>query len=291
MIAVEDDMLVEPLNVDDGGPYGGHLSRAVGLVPGGVRSVVSEAGGMTQLLVRVAWSAVRHPRGYWNDVLEELHFTIKRSWLSITFALSGFLIALSVPSVQFMQVAGVGELYGPLLLTQSTRTFTVWVATLLVAGVIGAAITAELGSRKVREELDAMQVMGIDPIRTLVVPRIVSISIVTTLLAIPAMIITMISFQLAVWYIGDIGSDAFYSYLFLNLSTVEIVAMVLNCFLAGLLIGTVCCYKGLNATGGAIGLGRAVNQAVVVSFLALFVMQLGYNALVLGLFPGLGEFR
>lgn len=290
-MAVEDDMLVEPLAVDDGGPYGGRLSRAVGFVPGRGRSFVSEAGGMTQLLVRVAWSAVRHPRGYWNDVVEELHFTIKRSWLSITLALSGFLIALTVPSVQFMQVAGVGELYGPLIFVLSTRTFTVWVAAVLVAGVIGAAMTAELGSRKVREELDAMQVMGIDPIRTLVVPRIVSISIVTTLLAIPAMIITMISFQLSVWYIGDIGSDAFYSYLFLNLSTVEIVAMVLNCFLAGLLIGTVCCYKGLNATGGAIGLGRAVNQAVVVSFLALFVMQLGYNALVLGLFPGLGAFR
>jgi phospholipid/cholesterol/gamma-HCH transport system permease protein len=67
--------------------------------------------------------------------------------------------------------------------------------------------------------------------------------------------------------------------------------MVFNCFLSGLLIGTVCCYKGLNAAGGAIGLGRAVNQAVVISFVALFVMQLGYNAIVLGLFPGLGEFR
>jgi phospholipid/cholesterol/gamma-HCH transport system permease protein len=290
-MTVQDDMLVEPLPVEDGGPYGGQLSRAVGFVPGRVRTVVSEAGGMTQLLVKVLWSAVRHPRGYWNDVVEELHFTIKRSWLSITVALSGFLIALSVPSMQFVQLAGVGELYGPMLFVHSTRTFTVWVAALLVAGVIGAAMTAELGSRKVREELDAMQVMGIDPIRTLVVPRIVSISIVTTLLAIPAEIITILTCQLAAWYIGGISKEAFYSFLFLNLSTVEIVAMVLNCFLAGLLIGTVCCYKGLNAAGGAIGLGRAVNQAVVISFVALFVMQLGYNAIVLGLFPGLGEFR
>jgi phospholipid/cholesterol/gamma-HCH transport system permease protein len=67
--------------------------------------------------------------------------------------------------------------------------------------------------------------------------------------------------------------------------------MVLNCFLAGLLIGVVCCYKGLTAAGGAMGLGRAVNQAVVIAFVALFVMQLGYNALILGFFPGLGEFR
>lgn len=284
-----DDRIEVP--VEPGGPYSGSLNRLVSYVPRPVRTIVGEAGGMTELLVKVVASAVRHPRGYWDDVVEEIHFTVKRSWLSISIALAGFLIALSIPSMQFVSLAGVGELYGPLLFVQSTRTFTVWVAALLVAGVIGAAMTAELGSRKVREELDAMQVMGIDPIRTLVVPRIVAVSIVTTLLSIPATIVTILTSQLAAWYIGGIDAASFYQFVFSNLSTVEILAMVANCFIAGVLIGTVCCYKGLNAGGGAIGLGRAVNQAVVISFVALFVMQLGYNAVVLGLFPGLGEFR
>jgi phospholipid/cholesterol/gamma-HCH transport system permease protein len=277
--------------IEPGGPYDSSLARAVAYVPGPVRNVVTEAGGMAHLLVTVLWSAIRHPRGYWTDVVEEMQFTIKRSWISITVALFGFLLALSVPSMQFVQLAGVGELYGPLLLTQSTRTFTVWVATLLVAGVIGAAITAELGSRKVREELDAMQVMGIDPIRTLVVPRVVSVALITTLLGIPAEFITILSSQFASHYIGGIEAPEFYSFLWLNMSTIEVVAMVLNCLLAGLLIGAVCCYKGMHAAGGAMGLGKAVNQAVVISFVALFVMQLGYNAIILGVFPGLGAFR
>ncbi|WP_200954406.1 MULTISPECIES: MlaE family ABC transporter permease [unclassified Nocardioides] len=277
--------------IEPDGPYGSKLSQLVADVPGPIRSVTAEAGGMTLLLGKVLWSAIRHPRGYWNDVLDEMHFTIKRSWLSISIALFGFLLALSVPSMQFVNLAGVGELYGPLLLVQSTRTFTVWVATLLVAGVIGAALTAELGSRKVREELDAMEVMGIDPIRTLVLPRMVSITLITTLLAIPAEIITVLSSQFGAWFVGGIPRDDFYSYLWSTLSTVELVALMFNCFLAGLLIGAVCCYKGLAAQGGAMGLGKAVNQAVVVAFLALFIMQLGYNAVILGFFPGLGAFR
>jgi phospholipid/cholesterol/gamma-HCH transport system permease protein len=260
-------------------------------VPASVRGVVTEAGGMSRLLGTVLWSAIRHPKGYWNDVVEEMFFTIQRSWLSITVALSGFLLMLSVPSSQFLQLAGVGELYGPILLVQSTRTFTVWVAALLVAGVIGAAMTAELGSRKVREELDAMSVMGIDPIRTLVVPRVVSVTLVTTLLAIPAELITVLTSQLSAKIIGGLTAADFYQFQWLTLSPIEVLSMIGNCFLAGLLIGTVCCYKGVTAAGGAIGLGKAVNQAVVISFVALFIMQLGYNALILGLFPGLGEFR
>lgn len=278
-----------PVNED--GPYGGALAKGVGFVPRRVRGLLVEAGGMAHLLVTALFSAIRHPRGYWDDVVHEMHFTIRRSWISITVALFGFLLALSVPSMQFVKIAGVAELYGPLLLVQSTRTFTVWVAALLVAGVIGAAMTAELGSRKVREELDAMQVMGIDPVRALVVPRIVSIAIITTLLSVPAAIITILSSQFSASYIGGLSAAEFYSTLWLSLSTVEVVAMVLNCLLAGLLIGAVCCYKGLSAAGGAMGLGKAVNQAVVISFVALFVMQLGYNALILGFFPDLGDFR
>jgi phospholipid/cholesterol/gamma-HCH transport system permease protein len=277
--------------IEAGGPYWGTLPRVVAKVPGPIRHVVAEAGGMAQLLGAVLWSAIRHPRGYWGDVLEEMSYTIRKSWLSISVALSGFLLALGVPSMQFIQLAGVGELYGPLLLVQSIRTFTVWVSTLLVAGVIGAAITAELGSRKVREELDAMRVMGIDPIRALVVPRVVSVSLITMLLSIPACLVTIVSSQFSAWFIGGISATEFYSFLWLTMSTTEILFMIFNCLLAGLLIGAVCCYKGLTAEGGAMGLGRAVNQAVVISFVALFVMQLGYNAVTLGFYPSLGAFR
>ncbi len=282
---------VTVMPIEPGGPYASRLSRGAGYVPARIRGLLLEAGGMTELFAKVIWSAVRHPVGYWSDVIAEMAFVVQRSWLSITVALFGFLLALSIPAQQFVNLAGAGELYGPLLLVQSTRTFTVWVATLLVAGVIGAAMTAELGSRKVREELDAMQVMGIDPVRTLVLPRIVSITFVTTLLAIPAELITIFSSAFGAWYIAGIEpSDSFY-FIFQTMTAVEVLALVLNCALAGVLVGVVCCYKGMSASGGAMGLGKAVNQAVVISFVLLFILQMVYNAIVLGFFPGMGAFR
>jgi phospholipid/cholesterol/gamma-HCH transport system permease protein len=246
---------------------------------------------MATLLVVAVASAVRHPRGYWSDVGADMYRTIRQSSVPIVVALSGFLVALSVPAVQFVSSAGVIELYGPLLVVTSTRTFTVWVSALLVAGVVGASVTAELGARKVREEIDAMQVMGIDPVRELVVPRVVSITLMSALLAIPAEVITILTAQFAAWYVGGLSAAEFYDFVWLNMSTTELLAMVLNCTLSGTLIAVICCYKGLNASGGSIGLGRAVNQAVVQSYLAVFAMQLGFNAVVLGLFPELGAFR
>ena len=273
------------------GPYGSKLSQRVGFVPARLRRVLAEAGGMAKLLATALYSAIRHPRGYWGDVALDMHRTIKRSWLSIGIALFGFLMALSIPAVQFISKAGASELYGPLLVVLSTRTFTVWVTALLVAGVIGSSVTSELGARKVREELDAMQVMGIDPVRALVVPKIVSITLISTLLSIPALLITIWTAQFAAWSVGGLSSAEFYHYVWLNESTTEVLAMVVNCALSGILIAAICCYKGLNASGGSIGLGHAVNQAVVQCYLAVFVMQLGFSAIVLGLFPGLGDFR
>lgn len=277
--------------IEPGGPYSGPLAGSMARLPRGVRSLLGDAGGMAELVAKVLWSAIRHPRGYWGDVVDEMHFTIKRSWFAITLALFGFLIALAAPSMKWVAVAGISELFGPLLFIQSTRTFTVWVATMLVAGVVGASITAELGSRKVREELDAMKVMGIDPIRALVLPRMISVTLVTGLLAIPAEFITILSSYFAGWSITGETVSTFNDYEFLAQAPISMIAVVLDCLITGLVIGAVSCYKGLTAAGGATGLGRAVNQSVVISFIALFVVQLGYTSLLLGFFPNVGSFR
>jgi phospholipid/cholesterol/gamma-HCH transport system permease protein len=260
-------------------------------LPPKVRGPVVEAGGMVDLLVKIVKSAVMHPRGYWIDVADDMYQTLKQASLPIAAAIFGFLIFMSILTVQFFAMAGATQLFGPLLLLQAMRTFTMWIVSMVVAGVIGSALTADIGARKVREEIDAMEVMGVDPIRDLAVPRVVSLTLLTTLISVPSIIVTIVSMQVGANYVaGQSGAD-FHSNLFANVSPVQVLAVVANCFLVGLLIGTICCYKGLNASGGAIGLGRAVNQAVVLSFVGVWVLQLAFNALLLGLFPNLGNFR
>lgn len=260
-------------------------------LPARVREPLAEAGGMMQMLSRIVKSAVKRPTGYWGDVVDHMHQTVTQAWLPIAAALFGFLIFLSILTVQFFAMAGATQLFGPLLFLQSVRTFTMWIVSMVVAGVIGTALTADIGARKVREEIDAMMVMGIDPIRDLAVPRVVSMTLITTLIAVPAMLVTMLSMQVGAGYVAQQPASHFYSNLFANVAPTQIVAVLLNCFLVGLTIGTICVYKGLTAAGGPIGLGRSVNQAVVMSFVMVWVLQLAFNAVQLGLFPNMGAFR
>lgn len=273
------------------GPYENPLSDSLSWMPKKVRQPIIEAGGMTDLLVKIVKSAVLHPRGYWLDVFDDMVQTLKTASLPIAAAIFGFLMFMSILTVQFFAMAGATQLFGPLLLLQAMRTFTMWIVSMVVAGVIGSALTADIGARKVREEIDAMEVMGVDPIRDLAVPRVLSLTFLTTLLSIPSIIVTIVSMQVGANYVAKQSGADFHSNLFANVSPVQVLAVVINCFLVGILIGTICCYKGLTASGGAIGLGRAVNQAVVMSFVAVWVLQLAFNALLLGLFPNLGNFR
>lgn len=273
------------------GPYASHLSRVLGYAPGFVRGFVVEVGGMAELLARIVSSAVTQPTGFWGAVLDDMYRTIRQAWLPMSIAIFGFLFFLSNVAVQFTQMVGASQLFGPLLFTLSARTFTIWVDSFVVAGVIGAALTADVGARKVREELDAMEVMGIDPVRELAVPRVISLTLIMTLLSIPSLVVTLLSMQLGAAYVVHMPAADFYHNVFSNASPIDLIAIVVNSLLVGLLIGTVCCYKGLVAAGGTIGLGRAVNQAVVISFVNVWILQLGYQALYLGLFPNLGDFR
>lgn len=273
------------------GPYDARASRVVAHLPSRVRDSLKVAGGMADLLVKVVRSAVLQPRGYWAAVADDMYLTMKQASAPIAAAIFGFLIFTSILTVQFFAMAGATQLFGPVLFVQSMRTFTVWIVSMVVAGVIGSALTADIGARKVREEIDAMQVMGVDPIRDLAVPRIVSLTLITTMLAVPALLVTMLSMQVGADYVAGQPSAHFQSNLFANISPIDVLAVVVNCFLVGLLVGTVCCYKGLTASGGSIGLGRAVNQAVVTSFVAVWILQLAFNALLLGFFPNLGAFR
>lgn len=279
--------LAEP-PASDGPAYSGVSSRAVGYVPGFLRAFIVEAGGMAGLGAKLIWSAVRYPRGYWTAVLDDMYRTARDAWFPVFVAIFGFLVALSLLVVQFFAIVGGQQLFGPYLLMYSSRSFTVWVSGVVVAGVIGAKLTTDIGTRKVREELDAMEVMGIDPVRDIGVPRVVSLTLITMLLSIPSVLMTVVSMQFGAAFVTGISAADFYHNLFNNVVALDFIAVIVNHLVVGILIGVVCSYKGFSAAGGAIGLGRAVNQAVVISLLGIFVLQLAFQALYLGFFPELG---
>jgi phospholipid/cholesterol/gamma-HCH transport system permease protein len=141
-----------------------------------------------------------------------------------------------------------------------------------------------LGARKVREELDALQVLGVDPVKNLVVPRFLSLMVVTGLFDIYALLFGIYGGIMAELFSGG-SLGPFWSTLFANADTTDLWGSVLKSTVFGAIIAIVCCYKGMTASGGAEGVGRAVNEAVVIAFLGIGAFNYVFTQTLLATHP------
>lgn len=157
------------------------------------------------------------------------------------------------------------------------------VTVLVVAGAGATAICADLGARTIREELDALRVLGVNPIQSLVVPRVLAGTLVAFLLSAVVSMATLAgSFAFAV-FVQDVTPGAYVAGLTLLTGTKDIVVLLLKAGLFGFAASLIGCYKGISVGGGPTGVGNAVNETVVYSFLALFIINLIVTAGQFGL--------
>ncbi|HEY1841952.1 MAG TPA: ABC transporter permease [Mycobacterium sp.] len=147
------------------------------------------------------------------------------------------------------------------------------VTVLVVAGAGATAICADLGARTIREEVDAMEVLGIDPIHRLVVPRVVASTVVAVLLNGLVIAVGLSGGYLFSVYLQNVSSGAYLSTLTVLTGLPEVVIALVKAAIFGLIAGLVGCYRGLIAQGGSKGLGTAVNETVVLCFIALFAVN------------------
>lgn len=253
---------------------------------------VEEIGETVLLLGTVAREAVAPPWGYWADVRDQMVSVLKLCWLPMMVSCTAFgLGAPGIQSLNIFSLFGVPERLGSFFIMASLREFAPWIDAMVVAGVVGTAITADLGARRIREEIDALQVLGIDPVRSLVLPRVLSLCVMTSLLNLVALVFGVLGGFIAAVPIGGATPSAFVNNFFANATPLELAASMIKTALFGIIIGVVCCYKGLNAQGGPAGVGRAVNQAVVVSFAGIWIFNYVFTMILLGLNPGLQVFK
>jgi phospholipid/cholesterol/gamma-HCH transport system permease protein len=253
-----------------------------------IRLALAETGDMLALARIVMVSAVREPRGYWGDVRDQMHGVLRLCLLPMTISCIAF--GLGAPGLQggnLFNLFGIPDRLGSFFIMASVREFAPWINAMVVAGVIGTAYTADLGARRIREEIDALEVLGIDPIRSLVLPRVIAVTLMTGLLDIFALVCGVMGGFIAAVPILHVTPAAFVANFFSNASVQDLLGSVMKTALFGFFIGVICCFKGLNAKGGSIGVGRAVNQAVVISFAVIWIFNYVFTAILLGLFPGI----
>lgn len=164
--------------------------------------------------------------------------------------------------------AGTGAAYGTV--TQIGPVVTV----LVVAGAGATAMCADLGARTIREELDALRVMGVDPIQSLVVPRVLAATFVATLLASVVILVGLVGGFLFSVYVQHVTPGAYVGGLTVITGPADVLISLVKAALFGLAAGLIACYKGISVGGGPAGVGNAVNETVVYTFVALFAINI-----------------
>ncbi len=256
-----------------------------------ITGLFTQTGSMMILTARTIWSALRPPYPYGEELVDQFIFTLKLCWFPLL--VSTFALCLGAPGLQAagpLQVFGALDRLGGFFVLTAIRWIGPLVTAVIVAGVAGTAITADLGARKIREELDALQVLGVDPIKNLVVPRLLALAGVTALLDIFAIVFGLTA-GIAAELIYNQSLGGFFATLFSNAAVTDLWGSLLACAMSGVIIAVVCCYKGMTASGGAAGVGRAVNQAVVISFMGVFAFNYVFTAVLLATNPELQTIR
>jgi phospholipid/cholesterol/gamma-HCH transport system permease protein len=252
-----------------------------------VRDGLDQTGDMVVLAGKTVVSAISPPYPYGTEFVQQFLFAMRLCWFPMLLSTIAF--GYEAPGLQaanFLVLFGALDRLGGFFVLASIREFAPFVDAVVMAGVAGTAITADLGARKVREELDALVVMGVDPIKNLVVPRFLSLMIVTGLFDIYALLFGIFGGVLAT-LVNNAPLGPFFATLASNAEPTDLWASVLKTTLFGAIIAIVCCYKGMNSSGGAEGVGRAVNQAVVIAFLGIFAFNYAFTQVLLATHPAI----
>ena len=247
----------------------GMRGRVIGRVFLPTGNLLEEVGDMMILTGRTIMSALRPPYPYGGEFVSQFLFALRLCWFPLL--LSTVCICYAAPGLQaanFLTIFGALDRLGGIFVLAAVREIGPNVTAIVLAGVAGTAITADLGARKIREELDALQVLGVDPVKNLVVPRFLALMLVTGLFDIYAVLFGIFGGILAELINGQ-PLGPFWTTFFANTSITDLWGSVLKATIFGAIIAIVCCYKGMTASGGAEGVGRAVNQAVVITYLGI----------------------
>jgi phospholipid/cholesterol/gamma-HCH transport system permease protein len=250
-----------------------------------VKGLLEEVGNMMILTGKTLVSAIRPPYPYGSEFVGQFMFALKLCWFPLLISTIAF--GYEAPGLQaanFLVLFGALDRLGGFFILAAIREIGPLITSIVVAGVAGTAITADLGARKVREELDALQVLGVDPVKNLVVPRFLALMVVTGLFDIYALLFGIFGGIIAELVNGQ-PLGPFWNTLFANASSTDLWGSVLKTTCFGAIIAIVCCYKGMTASGGAEGVGRAVNEAVVVSFLGFGALNYVFTQTLLATHP------
>ena len=241
--------------------------------------------GRGAILCQDVASSLFRVRVKWRDVLYQMYFlgVKSQSVVVISGAFTGMVLCAQT-AFQFHKVkmdtatlavvsVGMGSELGPVL------------TGLMVAGRVGAAIAAELGTMRVTEQIDALRTLAANPIDYLVVPRFLATLLVMPLLTAESVCLGILAaYLLAVFFLGINPTYLWYNMLH-HTSMNDMLTGMIKTFIFGGIIAVIACYKGMNCALGAAGVGHATTEAVVYSSITILISNFFLTLLLQRLLP------
>jgi len=227
----------------------------------------------------------------WALLMPELYEVGNRTLpvIAVTGVFVG--LVLAVQSYDQLEAAGFERGMGTLLTLTLVRELGPVLAGVMLAGRVGGALTAELGTMRVTEQISALQVMGADPVRHLVVPRFLACLLFAPLLTFWCNVCG----SLAGWFVAvrlkHIPSSPYWYNISANVETFDLVLGFVKSLVFGGAIGLIACYKGFHCRTGAEGVGRACTEAFVTSFIVILATDFFIGTFFSGLYRALYGFK
>jgi phospholipid/cholesterol/gamma-HCH transport system permease protein len=223
-----------------------------------------ELQNITILVGRSAARIFSRPR-YYRETLEQMDIIGVGSLTIILltgFFTGGVLTLQTYPTLaQYGAQSQIGYLTAFSLIRELGPVLTA----LMVTGRVGSAISAELGSMVVSQQIDAMRALGTDPIRKLVIPRILALLTMMPLLTVAADVLGLIGGAFVGNFLFAHPMSLYFSSVRQGITTEDVLGGVIKPLIFGLIIGAISCHKGLGTEGGTVGVGRSTTSAVVLA--------------------------
>jgi len=239
---------------------------------GKARKAIFETGEMFSIALegfRKSW----HIRMWWREYVEQCNFLARVCALPVMLIAIPLGATVSLQIGQFTKQLGAESATGAAVVLGIIREAAPLAAALLIAGAGGSAMAADMGARNIRDELAAMEVMSVNPIHRLVTPRLWAASTIGVML-VSLVIVSGIGggffFNVIV---QGVSPGAYFQGATTLLQVADLATSLLKAWLYGFIAAAVCCYKGMNCSRSPVGVGMAVKEAVVATFILVFVVN------------------
>jgi phospholipid/cholesterol/gamma-HCH transport system permease protein len=238
-----------------------------------VRGFFEEISQLTRFTIRFFREMFKPPYEF-SELIRQCYLIGYKSFPLV--AITGFILGLvmTIQSRPTLAEFGATSWLPAMVSVSIIRELGPAITSLIFAGKVGSGIGAELASMKVTEQIDAMEVSGMNPFKYIVVTRVVATSLMLPILVIAGDAISMYGAYIGVNLQGSVSFHLFFLKVFESLDFSDVLPAVIKTIFFGFAIGLIGCYKGYNAKNGTEGVGVAANAAVVLGSLSVFILDM-----------------